>query len=370
MAERPSEIEVPSPRPARLMRVTLRDVAENAGVSIGTVSDIVNRGRAENYAPETRDRVQAAIRRLGYRPARAAQDLRRGRSNAVGVILTSGFDNPYYARLFNEIKLCLESCGLSAELMVLSAGQHGTIGKGSDRMISQGVDGLIVGPLYYWYEPILRELRDLKSMGMPIVTFGAVGDEAGMHNVLWHDDDGGALAAEYLLRLGHRRVAFLGAYAPADARLGRGTVQQGVERVLASAGGLDREWFIQVGDLGSYARYYEASEAFALRWLATPATQRPTAVICKTDQIAITALAALHAAGVSVPGQLSVMGYDNVPESAYTIPALTTVDNAMRARVAAVVADVAQILGMSPADVGRESVVQEVVERDSVSPAR
>lgn len=371
MARPGGDIDSPRQPPSRLVRVTLKDVAENAGVSIGTVSDIVNRGLSKNYASETQERVRAAIRRLGYRPARAAQDLRRGRSNTVGVILTSGFDNPYYARLFNEIKLCLDRCHLSAELMILGPEQRGAIRDGSDRLISHGVDGLIVGPLYYWYEPILRELRDLKQIGMPIATFGAVGDEAGMHNVLWHDDEGGAIAAEYLLTQGHRRIAFLGAYAPADASLGRGTAQQGVERVLAERGLLDRRWFIEIGDVGSYDRYYDEAQKFTARWLRTPRDERPTALLCKTDQIAITVLAALHAAAVAVPAELSVMGYDNVPESAFTVPALTTMDNLTRERAAAVVNDIAQIL--SKPDAPPESAElrwPQVVARASVgSPA-
>ena len=88
------------------------------------------------------------------------------------------------------------------------------------------------------------------------------------------------------------------------------------------------------GDRSSYAESFEAADAFARRWLDAPPATRPTAVLAKTDQIAIPLLSALHLRGVSVPADLSVMGYDNVPESGYTVPALTTVDNGIDARCA------------------------------------
>lgn len=369
-AEKADSTSGSNPTPPRRTRVTLKDVGEKAGVSIGTVSDIINRGRSSNYSEETRAKVEAAMRRLGYRPVRAAQYLRRGRSNTVGVVLTRGFDNPYYARLFNEIQLSLEQNGFSAELTIINPLHKGTVRKASDWMISQGVDGVIVGPLYYWYEAVLDELRELKDTGMPIVTFGAVGGELGMHNILLHDEEGGCLAARYLIQRGHRRIAFLGAYPPVDAPRGRGSIQEGVQRVLQEHRLLEQAWFVESPDSGNYEENYHNALAFLERWLKTEPASRPTALICKTDQIAITVLAACHRLGVAVPGQLSVMGYDNVPESAYTIPALTTIDNAMSLRAAAIVQEIVQILtaGNSNSSAGtRASPEPRLIERESVA---
>lgn len=332
------------PRRSAKSRVTIREVAVEAGVSIGAVSDIVNRGLSHNYAAATQDRVRAAMDQLGYRPDRAAQALRRGRSDTVGVMLSRGLENPYYGRLFHEILVALERYHLSAELMVFPAGDPKGSRRGADWLIGKGVDALIVGPLYYWDEHILEDLRSLKSGACPIVTFGAVRDEADMHHVLFEDESCGRIGAEYLIGNGHRRIAYLGAYAASEAEKGRGTVQEGVERVLKSHAMLDRAWFIEGPDNGRFEECRVMAEKFAHRWLdADPAT-RPTAVMCKNDQMAITALSIFHEFGIKVPAQLSVIGYDNVPESEFIVPSLTTIDNAIVARVASVAERVSELL--------------------------
>ncbi len=330
--------------PARAARVTLKHVAERAGVSIGTVSDIVNRGRSAQYTPETQKRVRTAIEALGYRPARAAQQLRRGHSNTVGVALTRSFENPYYARLFNELKVGLEIHGLNAELMVLDRAKRDSFVDGCERMLSQGIDGMIVGPLFYWDEPIVEALKDMTRLHTPVVTFGAVEDASEVGNVILPDDTGGVVAADYLVEVGHRRIAFLGAYGEEDAEYGRGTVQDGLERALNRHGILDRDWFIQSPDTGLYETAFENTTLFADRWLSTDPKERPTALLCKTDQLAISALSALNQKGIDVPEQLSVMGFDNIPESLVTIPPLTTVDGAIGLRMTLVAQELAQLL--------------------------
>lgn len=356
-------------RRGRALRATLKDVALEAGVSIGTVSDIVNRGRSENYATNTQRKVLAAIEKLGYRPDKAAQGLKRGRSDTVGVILTRGFDNPYYARLFDTIRLSLEQYTLSAELMVVDRARiGGNIGRLYDWMISQGVDGLIVGPLYYWDHDIIRELRGFKRHRIPVVTFGAVEGEVGISNIQLGDVEAGKLAADYLLDKGHRRIAFLGAYDVGEAELARGTVQRGFEQVLERHGLVLSTWFIAAGDDGSFQHAFDESKAFAKRWLETDKAQRPTALMCKTDQIAITAAAALYQFGIKIPDELSVLGYDNLAESGYTVPALTTIDNAVERRMADAVRQIAKLLEAGPqnVDIPTSTVQPRVVERQTV----
>ncbi len=355
------------PRSERPARVTLKDVAAHAGVSVGTVSDIVNRGLSDNYAEPTRQRVHRSIDQLGYRPTRAAQNLKRGRTDTIGIALTRGFDNPYYARLFDTIKRALGRYQLSSELMVLDNQQRGEARRVCDGMISHGVEGLIVGPVYYWDKPILEELRDQKRVGVPTVTFGAVRDEVGMHNVFMGDDQGGVVLTEYLLSMGHRRIAYFPIHPPDKAHLDRGSLQEGVTRVLEARGLFDEDWVFLGFDLGRFKDSFEYAQAFAHRWLDARETDRPTAVICKTDQIAITALAVFHRLGIRVPEDLSVIGYDNLPESAYTIPALTTVDNAIDQRMAQVAEDIATMVGRTPVEPApRQAVIPKVIERDSV----
>jgi len=353
---------------AQPARVTLKDVAADAGVSVGAVSDIVNRGRASHYTAETRDRVLASITALGYRASRAAQDLRRGWSNTAGVILTHNFENPYYARLFNELKTALEENRQSVEMTAIDAAKPNAIREAWDRMLEHGVNGMIVGPLYYWDGPLIRTMQTMSAPSLPAITFGAVRGVEGIETVVLPDDGGGRLAAEYLFELGHRRVAFLGAYAEADAELGRGTMQEGFESALAARGRMDRRWFIESPDTGRYHTGFADALRFADAWIAADPAERPTALLCKNDQLAIAALAALHRRGITVPGQVSVMGYDNVPESGYTVPALTTVDGAMQHRTQAIASGLASRMSGAPRRSRRYDLrPPHVVSRDSVA---
>ncbi len=346
--------------------MTLKDVAAASGLSVGTVSDIVNRGLAGRYAEATQKKVAGLIAEMGYRPARAAQDLRRGRSFGVGVVLVHGFENPFYARLYGRLQAELLGRGLTAELIVLASVEAGSLAEAAERLSSRGVDGLVVGPVYPWDKAVLGELRALTASGLPVTPFGAIGHLPKVGGVAMDDDAGGAAAAEYLLARGHERLAFLGAYPPADARLGRGSVQQGFSRVLSDAGLQRKAWMLPCGDRSSYAELFEAADAFARRWLDASPDARPTAVLAKTDQIAIPLLSALHLRGVAVPADLSVMGYDNVPESGYTVPALTTVDNGIDARCAAIAASTAERLGVGPGDPLPAPAAPRLVERASV----
>lgn len=353
-------------RPSK-SRVTIREVAVEAGVSIGAVSDIANRGLSHNYATATQDRVRAAMNQLGYQPDRAAQALRRGRTDTVGVILSRGLENPYYGRLFHEIQVALDRYRLSVELMVFPAHEPKSSHHGADWLIGKGVDALIVGPLYYWDEHILEDLRSLKSGTCPIVTFGAVRDEAGMHHVLFEDESCGRIGAEYLISNGHKKIAYLGAYAEAEADKGSGTVQEGVERVLKANALLNRRWFIEGPDHGRFEECRVMAEKFAALWLDTDPAERPTAVMCKNDQMAITALAIFHEFGIKVPDQLSVIGYDNVPESEFIVPSMTTLDNAISARVAGVADQVAKLLDLKALAAWKApAIAPSIVARRSV----
>lgn len=350
-------------------RVTLKHVADHAGVSVGTVSDIVNRGRANLYTPEKQQRVLASIEALGYRAVRAAQDLRRGWSNNAGVILTHSFENPYYARLFNTLKNALEQHDLAPEMTVVDSKKPVDFQNAWQRALSHGVSGLIIGPLYYWDEELIMATRELAIPSIPVITFGSVGKIKGVESIVLPDRVGGEIAAEHLIERGHRRISFLGAYAESEVRLGRGTMQEGFESNLRDRQRFDRRWFIQSPDSGKYETAYADALTLADRWLAAGPEERPTAVMCKTDQLAIAALAAMHAKGIGVPSDLSIMGYDNVPESGYTVPALTTVDGAMPERMSEIAVRLAHLMGGGAAkDRPIALPSPKLVRRDSVAP--
>ncbi|MEM7680778.1 MAG: LacI family DNA-binding transcriptional regulator [Planctomycetota bacterium] len=356
-------------KPASLKpRATLKHVADHAGVSVSTVSDILNRGLADQYTPEMQERVRSSMRALGYRPAREAQNLRRGWSNNAGVILTHGFENPYYARLHSALKQALEALHLVADVVVIDQRDAVRFNAAMDRLVSHGVSGLIVGPLYYWDEALIESVQVRALQDIPVVCFGSVHDLEGVETIVLPDRAGGQTAAQRLLTLGHRRIGFLGAYGAADAVRGRGTMQEGFEAALLEAGVTDRAWFMPSPDSGRYDTGFEDAKALAHRWRAAPQGERPTAILCKNDQLAIACIAAFAKCGVRVPEDVSVMGYDNVPESAYTVPSLATIDGAMHHRTAEIARRLAHRMGGGGDSPDPAAVpAPKVIQRDSLA---
>ena len=167
---------------------------------------------------------------------------------------------------------------------------------------------------------------------------------------------------------GHRRIALLGAYHPHDAHQGRGSTREGFERGLSQRQVRPKDgWFLHSPDDGSFKSGFNHALGLARRWLATPTADRPTALMCKNDQLAIATLAALHRAGVRVPDDRSVMGYDNVPESAYTIPALSTVDGGMHAPVHEIALRLTYLIGQDDEPPRQDDLgTPQLVARDSV----
>lgn len=325
-------------------RITLREVAAHTGLSVAAVSDIVNRGLAHKYTEQTQDRVQTAIRELRYLPSRAAQDLKRGRTDAVGVLLTRRFHNPYYARLLDLLRQSLAHHELESHLVILDRPREKTFREAGQGLIARGVEALIIGPVFCLDQPIIEQVSHWGPAPVPLATFGSLDHDLGLHNVLLGGVNAGALATRYLVDRGHRRIALMMMSRSSAKQETCRSFEVGVINAMERLSLLDDEWIESGRDLGRYDLVYETAFAFAHRWVRADRERRPTAVIFKNDQMAIAGLAAFHQCGIRVPEDLSVLGYDNVPESAYTIPALTTVDTNLYGQMMRLAHDVAVML--------------------------
>lgn len=284
-------------------RPSLADVARLAAVSTQTVSRVAN-GRA-NVDAVTRERVREAMAELGYRPNRAARALKAGRFHAIGVI-TSYLTSFGMMRTLDEIVLSAAAAQYSITLLPITATRGGVSGA-IDRLSDQAVDGIIVT-----VEPHLLEGADVTLPDdVPIVVVNT-GAGPGL-SLVDSDQEGGArLATRHLLDLGHRTVWHLagpGASASAASRT-RGWAGTLREAGLVPPPVLVGDWTVESG-------YRNGLE------LAGRADV--TAVFAANDQMALGLIQALHASGRSVPEQLSVAGFDDMPESAYFWPPLTTV---------------------------------------------
>jgi LacI family transcriptional regulator len=289
------------------MPVTIGDVARRAGVGRGTVSRVLN--NKPNVDPATRARVQAVIDELDFVPSAAARRLSLGRSLTVGVVVPF-LTRPSVVERLRGIELSLVALGLDMITMnVESSERRDTVLRTIAR--PERIDGLILMSI----TPHEDELARIQSTGLPLILLDA--HHRSVPRVVMDDVDGGRIAARHLLELGHRRFGFVGdvprpgfGFASSRLRL------QGVERALREEGLAIRD-----DHLGLAEHSRQNARASAEGILAGP--NRPTAIIAASDTEAIGVLEAAASLGLEVPGDLSVIGYDDVEAADFV--GLTTI---------------------------------------------
>jgi DNA-binding LacI/PurR family transcriptional regulator len=285
-------------------RPVMDDVAKLAGVSKQTVSRVLNDNPA--VRAETREAVRAAMRTLGYRPSRSARSLASGRTRILGVI---SFDAARYgpASTLTAINAAAQEAGYLVSSIALDTADPGTVVQAADRLSAEGADGMIAIAPQLWVARALAEAH----LDIPLVVMdNDLGD--GTPVVASDARTGARKATEHLLSLGHatvRHVAGPSGWSSADRRAEswRDTLRDAGAEVHPPLMG---DWSADSGyDLG--------------RELAKdPAV---SAVFVSNDQMALGVLRALHEAGRRVPHDVSVVGYDDIPEAAHFLPPLTTV---------------------------------------------
>lgn len=303
-------------------RVSLRDVAERAGVSVKTVSNVVN-GYAHVTA-ETRSRVQRALDELNYRPNLAARHLRKGRSNVITLAVPE-LDLPYFAELARAVVKCGEEKGWT----VLIDQTDGLIER--EQLVLEGIrgrliDGLIFSPLAVGAED-LRRRRD----ETPLVLLGERVYEGPADHVSIDNVAAARCATEHLLQLGRRRVAAIGG----QSRPGTQTARL---RLKGYRSALARAQVPFTGELvATVSQYHRKEGATAMRRLLD-LREPPDAVFCFNDLLALGALRALSEQGVRVPEEVAVVGWDDIEDGRYSTPTLTTI-SPDKQQIAAVAVD-------------------------------
>ena len=290
--------------------ITMQDIAEVSGVSQSTVSRVLNKTvTTVPIAAETRERVLAAADRLGYRPNPLARGLRGAKTMLLGLIVRDIAD-VFFTTAVEAVSLAARERNYNVVL--------GSAHSRADEAIAlravletRHCDGIV---LLGDVRDQPRLLQDLAESHVPVVGLwqGTALSSVATINI---DNRGGiASAVDHLAGLGHRRFGFIGGYPHGDIRERRAGF---IER-LTELGMPPRDEYVHAG-LNNMA---SGADAFRhLIGLADP----PTAIITATDQIAIGALHAAHALGVSIPRQVSIVGFDDIPLSEYTAPPLTTI---------------------------------------------
>lgn len=289
------------------MAARLKDVALRAGVSVKTVSNVVNNN--PHVRPATRQRVQKAIQELDYRPNLAARNLKSGRSGFIGLAVPE-LRTPYFAELTSKIWAEAERLGYVALLDITGADPD------AERMVMSGVsarliDGMIFSPLSLE----AQEIADWRA-DVPVVLLGERAVPPGYDHVAVESVPAARRITEHLIATDHRRIGAIG-HVPSQ---GTSSVRlEGYRQALESAGlPFDRDLVIDVPD---YSRGSGHEAMNRLNSLAEP----PDAVFCFNDAMAVGAVRACHEAGLRVPSDVAVAGFDNIPESSYTTPSITTI---------------------------------------------
>lgn len=293
------------------MVATLHDVARIAGVSIKTVSNVVNNNHVK---PSTRSRVLAAIAELGYRPNLAARGLRSGRTGVIGLAIPELRQN-YFAELAgtiiemaarHNVNVVIHQTGgtLEGELAVL-AGEHLRL-----------TDGVLFSP-----DAVGQEDVDRLNVGFPLVLlgeriFGGPTDHVTMHNV-----ESARAATEHLIGIGRRRIAVIGAHPlkPDDIRSANLRIR-GYREALDAAGIPQDSELIRVA-----MPWHRENGAAAMRGLLQERVAFD-AVFALNDSLGLGALRALGEARIRVPDDVAVIAFDNVDESRFSVPSLSSVE--------------------------------------------
>lgn len=291
-------------------RVTIRSVASEAGVSISTVSNVIN-GRHEQMAPETLDRVRAAMARLGYRPNHVAQSLVTSRTATIGLIM-SEVTNALYTPVTVGAESACRSAGYS--LLLANSEDLASERRLVEVMRAKQVDALILFSISL-LDVENEHLLEAQAGGTPIVALNRhLPPESALSSVWFDHFGGGRQATEYLIGLGHRRIAHI---AGPQRRFTGQQRQRGYEAALADAGIPREDVLIAEGDYS-----FESGETLMERLWA----ERPTAVFVGGDAMALGAMRALGRLHVRVPDDLSVVAFGNPDFVRYTTPAITTID--------------------------------------------
>ncbi|MCB9079805.1 MAG: LacI family DNA-binding transcriptional regulator [Anaerolineaceae bacterium] len=314
-------------------RVTRKEVAERAGVSVAVVSYVVNNG-PRPVSPETQAKVQQAIDELGYYPNELARSLSRQRTATIGLIIPSLL-NPVFA----EIAESLESACASEGYLVILGGTGRDLRKEVEfakLLRAKQIDGVVVLP----NESPQAIIEPLQQASIPVVVLEH--DLPNTHCITMDELQGARLAMQHLLSLGHRRIGMIKRQ-PSSALSNLRFV--GYTDNLIEAGIPYDPALVIESKAGHAAGYTSMRQLLAL-------PNPPTAVFTHNDMLAMGAIRAIHDAGLTVPGDISVVGYDDTSNAAYLNPRLTTVKSPVAElgqRASQIIMELAQHAGNLPA---------------------
>jgi LacI family transcriptional regulator len=304
--------------------VTMREVATQSGFSSATVSIVLNNAPLARYlAPATKKRIEDVARKLGYRPNAMARFLRSKRSHSVGVMFFDITD-PFCTLIMRGIENSLYQASY-VPIFADAHNQRNRFERYLEMLLERHVEGLIV--VANWLFVDIQLLGDLSKRNIPAATIGWELPGDTISSVMVDNETGARLALEHLHQLGHRKIAFIRG---PKMLIDSAPRWRGIQKFAQSVGlEIDQALVQQLPESLDPNSSYESGFRFAEDWLQRK--KRFTAMMAFDDLTALGAIRALTKAGVKVPEQCSVTGFDDVALSALAAPSLTTVRQPMEA---------------------------------------
>jgi len=330
---------------------TIADVARYAGVSVATVSHVMNRTR--HVEPETAERVRAAIAALRYSPNSLARSLRRGETKTIGLLLPDN-SNPFFASVARQI----EDAGFVAGYTVILCNSDGSAEK-EERYLSVLMAKQIDGLIFAGSSDHARVFSQL-SAAVPAVLLDREIHSVNVDTVLVDHDHGGYLAGRHLVGLGHKRIGVIGG--PRDSSSSPARLR-GFVRALGEAG-------VELpADAVVDSDYHFSGGRLAMERLLTQAPDI-TAVFACNDLMAMGAITALRSRGLRVPDDISMIGFDDIPYAVTTWPPLTTIAQPVEKIGTRAVSLLLERVAEPAAHSRREVLMPVLIERESCAPLR
>jgi LacI family transcriptional regulator len=293
-------------------RPTQREVARLAGVSQAVVSYVLNDVQTASVAPETRERVLAAIAAIGYVPDGTARSLRSRKSRTIAAIIPD-ITNPFYPEFIRGIQDACRCAGFDV-LIFNTDGERSQELAALDAARRSRADGVIITPFFIDLEDLMPLLRE----GTPVTSHGEVHPETDfpLDLISISGENAAKAVVDYLLEQGHTRIGMISGLA---ATLTRESRVRGYRRALSEHHVPLDEVLIRGGDFTEHGGYEAMIELAAIE-------PRPTAVFAANDLMAMGALLACRELGIRVPDDIALAGFDDIPAARLVHPTLTTLN--------------------------------------------
>ncbi len=298
-------------RPKIAKRVTIKEVAQAAGVSISTVSNVLN-NRPEAMTPQTLARILSVMDELDYHPNLTARSLVTRRTATIGVIVAE-IETPVFLQALSHMEPVARATGFN--LLMFKAHTTEDERQAIDVLAAKQVDGLIFLSVSQYTDD--EHLKELHRLDIPTVLVNRVLLHDDFDHINWDDTSGVMQATEHLIQLGHRQIAHLRGPLSRKSEANR---LAGYRKALERHGLPYNEAYVKPGD---YTRSPEEWQQSTLQLLDL--SPQPTAIVASDDIVAAVAMKTIHQTGLRVPQDVAVVGFDDQYFSPYLHPALTTV---------------------------------------------